>query len=199
MSHPTIITKKLHRTVGASPKEGFIAGGDVATFDSDLGWMAAIRCDSLLLRLLFGYRSRAALTAALAGPAVIDLGTADLRIVDDWADGLVERLQAFAAGSPESFDDISLNMARFTPFQQRVVARCRRIGFGQTLTYGQLAAQAGHRGAARAVGQVMATNRFPIVVPCHRVIGSSGGLGGFSAPDGIRMKRRLLRSEGVEI
>src|SRR5437762_530922 len=67
------------------------------------------------------------------------------------------------------------------------------------LTYGDLSAAAGAPGAARAVGNVMAQNRYPIIVPCHRVVGSAGSLGGFSARDGISMKRRMLEMEGAEI
>jgi methylated-DNA-[protein]-cysteine S-methyltransferase len=70
---------------------------------------------------------------------------------------------------------------------------------GRVRTYGELAAAAGSAGAARAVGSVMAKNRHPIIVPCHRVVGSAGSLGGFSARDGINMKRRMLELEGAPI
>src|SRR5205807_3041274 len=82
---------------------------------------------------------------------------------------------------------------------QRVVSACRRIDRGRVRSYGELAAAAGSLGAARAVGNVMAQNRYPIIVPCHRVVGSAGSLGGFSALDGISMKRRMLAMEGAEI
>ncbi len=75
------------------------------------------------------------------------------------------------------------------------MAACRRIPWGQTRSYAQLAAVAGRPGAARAVGSVMAKNRVPLVVPCHRVIASSGQLGGYSAPQGLSLKRRLLAME----
>jgi methylated-DNA-[protein]-cysteine S-methyltransferase len=65
-------------------------------------------------------------------------------------------------------------------------------------TYGDLAAAIGSPGAARAVGSVMARNCFPLIVPCHRVLGAGGSLGGYSAPDGLRMKRRLLAMEGQQ-
>ena len=64
------------------------------------------------------------------------------------------------------------------------------------LSYGELAANAGKPGATRAVGNTMARNRFPIVIPCHRVVGAGGGLGGFSAPSGISLKEKLLSLEG---
>src|SRR5262245_56829570 len=84
-------------------------------------------------------------------------------------------------------------------FQIRVVRACRKIGRGRVRTYGELAALAGAEGAARAVGTCMAKNRFPIIVPCHRVVGSAGTIGGFSARDGINMKRRMLEIEGVQM
>lgn len=114
---------------------------------------------------------------------------------DDFAVELLERLVRYAAGEAIEFGDIPVADDHLSPFQRRVVRACRAIGRGQTRTYGELAATAGSPGAARAVGQVMATNRNPLVVPCHRVVGASGSLGGFSAPQGVSMKRRLLMME----
>jgi methylated-DNA-[protein]-cysteine S-methyltransferase len=98
----------------------------------------------------------------------------------------------------DSFLDVRLDLADYSPFQSAVVQHCRRIPIGQTITYGELARRAGSPGAARAVGQVMACNRFPLIVPCHRVVGANGSLGGFSARNGLNMKRRLLRIEGAD-
>ena len=112
---------------------------------------------------------------------------------------LAERLRCYAAGrSADDFRDIPLDLAHLSPFQKRVVERCRRITQGRTRTYGELAALAGSPGAARAVGNVMANNRFPIIVPCHRVVGAAGSLGGFSAPQGTRLKLAMLTREGAQ-
>ena len=94
------------------------------------------------------------------------------------------------------FSDVPLALDHLTPFGRRVVAACRRIPWGQTRSYGELAAECGSPGAARAVGSVMAKNRYPLIVPCHRVLAAGGELGGYSAPDGLKMKRRLLAMEG---
>jgi methylated-DNA-[protein]-cysteine S-methyltransferase len=75
------------------------------------------------------------------------------------------------------------------------VKRCRAIAYGQTRSYGDLAVESGSPGAARAVGNTMATNRYPLVVPCHRVINADGSIGQFGAPEGSRMKARLLEME----
>jgi methylated-DNA-[protein]-cysteine S-methyltransferase len=92
---------------------------------------------------------------------------------------------------------VPIVLTGLTDFQQRVVRECRRIPYGHTLAYGELAVRAGSPHAARAVGGVMARNRIALVIPCHRVVGSAGKLGGYSAPDGIRMKTRLLELEGA--
>ena len=162
----------------------------VQSFPSELGWMAFVREDRILKALSFGHPSQAAALAPLALPDSAEhLPNAD--------DELVGRLQCYAAGEPDDFRDVELDLGHLTGFQQQVVAHCRRIRWGSTLSYGELAARAGSGGAARAVGSVMACNRYPLIVPCHRVVGSGGSLGGYSAPDGLRMKRRLLTLEGA--
>jgi methylated-DNA-[protein]-cysteine S-methyltransferase len=115
----------------------------------------------------------------------------------DWHPALRRRLEAFAAGEPSEFDDIELALSPLTAFQQRVIAETRRVAYGQTVTYGELAERAGSPRAARAVGTVMSGNRVPIIIPCHRVLASGGRLGGYSAPRGIELKRRLLDMEAA--
>ena len=169
----------------------FIGGGHTVTFESNLGWMAASWLEGLLARLTFGHTSPQAAVAYLAVDR--DPGEATHSM-----NSLIGRLQAFAAGDrSDDFLDVALMVTDKTPFQQAVIERCRRIPRGETLSYGELAVAVGHPGAARAVGSVMATNRFPIIVPCHRVVAAGGAIGGFSAPDGINMKRRLLAPEQV--
>ena len=72
---------------------------------------------------------------------------------------------------------------------------CRDIRFGQTVSYGRLAEMAGKPGAARAVGRALAKNPLPLIIPCHRVICANGKIGGFSAPGGVTLKKRLLQLE----
>jgi len=90
---------------------------------------------------------------------------------------------------------ISLALDGFSPFAISVLTACRDISFGKTITYALLAKKAGKPAAARAVGRVMAKNPLPLIVPCHRVIRTDGTLGGFSAPGGISLKRKLLSHE----
>jgi methylated-DNA-[protein]-cysteine S-methyltransferase len=100
-------------------------------------------------------------------------------------------------GGPDTLANIPLDLSRCSPFHRRVYEIARTIPAGTTWTYGALAARAGSPGAARAVGQAMARNPFPLVVPCHRVTGAQGWAGGFSAHGGVGTKSRLLRIEGA--
>jgi methylated-DNA-[protein]-cysteine S-methyltransferase len=84
-----------------------------------------------------------------------------------------------------------------SPFQRRVLRAALRIPYGRTSTYGKIATAIGNPRAARAVGRALGANPIPLVIPCHRVLASDGGLGGYSAPGGVNVKRQLLRMEGA--
>lgn len=83
-----------------------------------------------------------------------------------------------------------------SPFRRKVLRKLQRLPFGRVISYGELAASAGSPGAARAVGSTMAANPLSVVIPCHRVVAASGGLGGYGG--GLSNKKRLLRHEGVQ-
>jgi len=105
---------------------------------------------------------------------------------------LQNKLQRYFQGEPVTFEE-PLDFRGTTAFQQRVWLATRAIPRGQTRTYGQLAAQVGSPKAARAVGQALARNPWPVIVPCHRVVGHDGQLTGFGG--GLEMKQRLLALE----
>jgi methylated-DNA-[protein]-cysteine S-methyltransferase len=107
---------------------------------------------------------------------------------------LVDKLRRYFEGQAVTFDE-PLDFMVGTPFYQRVWAITRSIPRGQTRAYGEIARELGFPKAARAVGQAMARNPWPVVVPCHRVVGSSGSLTGFGG--GLAMKRRMLEMEGA--
>jgi methylated-DNA-[protein]-cysteine S-methyltransferase len=109
---------------------------------------------------------------------------------------LLVNLRRYFEGESITFDE-PLDPTIGTEFQRRVWRLTRDIPRGQTRTYGQLARVVGSPGAARAVGQTMARNPWPILVPCHRVLGSDGSLTGFGA--GLDMKRKMLQMEGVPL
>jgi methylated-DNA-[protein]-cysteine S-methyltransferase len=113
----------------------------------------------------------------------------------DWSPELRRTLTDYARGKRVHFDQFDLLLPRQTPFQDRVLAATRRLAYGQTSTYGELARQVGHPRAARAVGTVMSTNRLPILIPCHRVLAAGGKLGGYTSPAGTDLKQLLLNLE----
>lgn len=106
-------------------------------------------------------------------------------------------LRAAVAGKPVALDALALDYGDATSFQRAIYDALKRTAPGETLSYGELAARAGRPGAARAVGQAMAKNPLPIVVPCHRVLGAGGAIGGFTSPGGTHTKAELLAREGV--
>lgn len=127
------------------------------------------------------------------------IGTAVATHIPTWIGRLQNRLQSFCAGAADDFRDVPVATLWSTEFQRAVVTALRAVPYGETTTYGDLAARVGRPGASRAVGTVMATNPVPLVVPCHRVLASGGKIGGFSAPTGLDLKRQLLEMEAAEV
>jgi len=169
---------------------------DHIAFQTDLGFMALALRGPALLALVFGHSSQRSALRALTTRVKRAPSTGEVHSDAEFdVEELVDRLREFALGEPTDFSDVPVDTCDATPFQRRVITACRAIRWGETRTYGQLAASAGRPRAARAVGAVMAANCVPLVVPCHRVVAASGGLGGFSAPQGLAMKRRLLAAE----
>lgn len=115
------------------------------------------------------------------------------------AERTITRIVALLNGMPDDLADVTLNLAGVPAFHARVYAVARSIAPGATLTYGELALRLGEPHAARAVGQALGANPWPIVVPCHRVLAARGKAGGFSAPGGLRTKLRLLQIEGAAL
>lgn len=111
--------------------------------------------------------------------------------------GVVAGIGALAEGRAAGFGDIRLDMAGVGAFEQSVYAQARKIPPGETRTYGEIARKLGDVALSRQVGQALGHNPFPIVVPCHRVVGAGETMTGFSAPGGTETKRRLLKIEGA--
>ena len=105
---------------------------------------------------------------------------------------------AYFEGKPVHFS-VDIDVSAMPPFHRLALEACRRIPYGRTASYGDLARAAGKLSAARAVGGAMAHNPLPLVVPCHRVLRSDGSIGGFSSPRGVAEKLRLLRLENVSL
>jgi methylated-DNA-[protein]-cysteine S-methyltransferase len=116
-----------------------------------------------------------------------------------WVAEAMRAITAHLEGERGDLDAIPIDVERMPQFYRTVYQAARRIAAGQTVTYGELAARCGSPGAARAVGQALAKNPVPIVVPCHRILAAGGAAGGFSAPGGLVTKARLLALEGVSL
>jgi len=163
-----------------------LAGFEVAK--TDLGWVLIGFVDERIERLAFGYSSRKKLLDNL-----YEWFTAREEAIAPY--DLMKRIQAYAAGRRDLFADVKICTADATDFRRKVARQCRKIPYGKTMSYGELAARAGSPRAARAVGSCMSTNRVPLIVPCHRVVGHDGRLVAFSSPGGCKMKQRLIDLE----
>jgi methylated-DNA-[protein]-cysteine S-methyltransferase len=106
----------------------------------------------------------------------------------------------YFAGERVDFTDVPVDLGPQQPFFERVYGVVRQLGWGETATYGAIARmlEAGPE-FARDVGQAMAANPVPLIIPCHRVTAANGRIGGFSAPGGSLSKARMLEIEGVEV
>lgn len=149
----------------------------------------------------------------VAGPLALSIHWKDGKIVEmrtRWAKSVTESaplsadaialkaaLARYSAGEAPNWPDLPYDFSRLTEFHAAVLDALYRIPFGKVCTYGELAALIGNPKASRAIGRAMATNPFPLVYPCHRVIGSTGKMTGFSAEDGVILKEYLLRHEGA--
>ena len=112
---------------------------------------------------------------------------------------VIDRIVALLRGKASDLSTVRLDMDEVPVFHRRVYDAARAIPQGMTLSYGEIATRVGAPGAARAVGQALGRNPFPIVVPCHRVLAAGGKIGGFSAQGGIATKRRMLAIEGAQL
>jgi methylated-DNA-[protein]-cysteine S-methyltransferase len=163
------------------------SGIGITTCETRLGWVGVAWSARGLVGITLPQATEAAALERLpaaSGPAPEGL---DIK-------ALVDKLQRYFEGQEVVFDE-PLDPGIGTPFQQQVWAITRAIPRGQTRTYGDIARQAGSPGAARAVGQSMANNPWPVVVPCHRVVGHDGRLTGFGG--GLAMKEQMLTMEGA--
>jgi methylated-DNA-[protein]-cysteine S-methyltransferase len=159
----------------------------LVVFPDSLGWFAILGEKDCIKELTFGHPSARSAKKALS-PGL----EAKTRLLQS-SPSIVKRLQAYAQGAKnDDFRDLKVDLDHLSAFQRRVMGLCRKITPGTTMSYGQLAAKAGSPRAARAVGNCMAGNKCPIIIPCHRVVPACGGIGSYSAPGGAKMKKRLL-------
>ena len=121
-------------------------------------------------------------------------------LIPEWVQAVIARVQDHLAGKIQDFTTTKLDWTRVSDFQQAVYLHALDIKPGYKKSYGEIAKlMALGNEAARAVGVALATNPWPLIVPCHRVVSASDKMTGFSAPGGVRTKTRLLTLEGAEL
>lgn len=149
------------------------------TFETDLGWITLAWSPDGLCCLRF------------TGPVAPEVEAAE---PPAWVREAIDLLTRHLSGEAVDPSALPIDLDGHTPFTRRVLEALRRTHPGEVLTYGHLAGLAGSPGAARAVGQVMARNPLPILIPCHRVVASNGP-GGFSLFGSLATKERLMALE----
>lgn len=139
----------------------------------------------------------------LGEPGTVGAPAADVRRAGAGVPEAIVRLAGdisrYFEGDRVDFAHVVVDFAAPDPFCLAIWTTARTIPYGRTWTYGELAAEAGHPGAARETGQALGRNPVPVVVPCHRIVASGGKPGGFSAAGGLRTKLRLLALEGASL
>ncbi len=188
---PSLPASLLESLASAAVAEG-LADAVFTRLSTPIGKLLLVEGPQGLVRIGFEEEPEDAALAEVAarfGPRIV-ASDAELATVRD-------ALSAYLEGGDEDLRSLPVDLSLVpTPFRREVLETLRReVGPGRTTHYGTLAAQAGHPGAARAVGTTMARNPVPIVVPCHRVLPGSGGVGGYGG--GPERKRALLELEGA--
>jgi methylated-DNA-[protein]-cysteine S-methyltransferase len=189
MTLDPLVGAARERLLARAKREGLITVGyDVA--DSPLGPLWVAVGPRGVVAIHYGARPDARELARITrayGPGVLP----DRRRCDR----LLAELDQYFGGRRRSFD-IDVDLAPLSPFQRRILAATARVPYGELATYKQVARRAGNEQASRAAGGALNANPIPIVVPCHRVVGSDGSLVGYAG--GLLIKRRLLALERGE-
>jgi methylated-DNA-[protein]-cysteine S-methyltransferase len=157
-------------------------------FKAPLGWMGLLGSTAGISRVILPQATDVkAVTLALENVAAAVPSSS-------FFEASIKRFHAYFAGKEVDFPD-KLDFGDATAFQRDVWEATKKIPYGKTHTYAWIAAQAGRPQAVRAVGQALGRNPVPIIVPCHRVTNTGGGLGGFSGTGGLKTKQYLLKLE----
>ena len=162
--------------------------------ETSMGWIGIAGNEKGLRRLILPERTKEGILAELNRyfKSSIKLIPADEQFFS-----VIEKIKEYFTGKRTLFKEEEINLDDYTIFQKNVLLKTRAIPYGVTRTYRWIAEQAGYPRAYRAVGGVMRINPIPLIIPCHRVIGSYGKLTGFSATGGIALKRSMLQLEGI--
>lgn len=171
---------------------------------TEFGWCGFLWEDDSLAGIAVGHDASVDAARAAAGERISDVRVrgeiASRRALakskmSSEAARLAEAFIAYAEGKLVEFPRVALAYVPSTRFASAVLNACRNIPYGEVRSYGDIAELAGSPQASRAVGNVMRSNRYPILIPCHRVIAAQGRIGGYSSPRGLEFKRTLLAME----
>jgi len=170
-------------------------------FHVSLGWCAAVRSRKGICAFVLPVRS-----AQIAEEEILALAARSLppgapapRRAPSALQQLADATARYFDGETVRFDEFPVDLAAGTSFQQRVWGMIGRIPRGQVRTYRWIGVEIGRPEAARAIGQAVGANPVPLLIPCHRVVGSDGSLVGFSAEGGIGLKMKMLDLEKVRL
>ena len=180
----------LRRAYGSSPVVQPRGLAFYTIVSTPIGRLLVARTAAGLARISFR-RSEASVIADLRRR----LGAEVIKTAAEMAD-IVMQLEAYFAGQRREFD-LPIDFSTMTSFQRRVLQAARAVPAGRVVSYGNIAKRIGKPAASRAVGQALGHNPIPIVLPCHRVVASDGGLGGYTG--GLAIKRKLLALEAAAL
>jgi methylated-DNA-[protein]-cysteine S-methyltransferase len=167
-------------------------------FETDLGFFALSFSDRGLVRTVLPEPDAATARRRLVGRGVDPTTVAsDGTRLPDAVEAIMGAVRRYAKGETVDFRFAAIDYGRAPAFDRDVWEAARNLAHGEIVTYGELAARAGHPGLARETGAALGRNPVPLVVPCHRIAAANGRTGGFSAPGGVNTKLRLLDHEGA--
>ncbi|MDX8514118.1 methylated-DNA--[protein]-cysteine S-methyltransferase [Mesorhizobium captivum] len=166
-----------------------------AVLETVIGFMGIAWSEKGLTRLCLPERSREAVERRLFRHAGVSSTTEQPK----WVVELIASIKAYAAGEDVDFSGVPIDLDGVDDFRLAIYDAARKLGFGETTTYGELAKRAGHAGLARETGAALGANPVPLVIPCHRILAAGGKIGGFSAPGGSATKEKMLAMEGVRV
>ena len=162
--------------------------------ETSMGWVGIAGNEKGLRRLILPERTKEGILAELTR---YFQSNKKLIPVDEQFFSIIVKIKKYFAGKKTLFTKEQINLDDYTLFQKNILLKTREIPYGVTRTYRWIAEQAGYPRAYQAVGGVMSINPIPLIIPCHRVIGSYGKLTGFSATGGLALKRSMLKLEGI--
>jgi methylated-DNA-[protein]-cysteine S-methyltransferase len=170
-----------------------------AVFETALGFMGIAWSEAGLTRLCLPQRNRDAVERRLLRHAGQQAKPEPQWPEPQWVVELIAAIKAYAAGEDVDFTNVPVDLAGVDDFRLAIYDAARKLAFGETTTYGELARRAGHAGFARETGAALGANPVPLVIPCHRILAAGGKIGGFSAPGGSATKEKMLTMEGVRV